>query len=78
MKNFGFDPPRITVSVGDTIVWTNADFVPHTATARDGAWDSKSIDANGTWSFTARTPGTHEYYCVFHPTMTGTVEVLAR
>jgi plastocyanin len=26
----------VSAQVGDTIEWTNADFVAHTATARDG------------------------------------------
>jgi plastocyanin len=75
IQNFALRPATLTVSVGDTIVWTNADFVPHTATARDGAWDSKSIDGSGTWRFVARAPGRHAYYCVFHPNMQGTIEV---
>ena len=75
MRNFGFDPPTVTVAVGDTVAWSNADLVPHTATARDAAWDSKSIDANGAWHLVAATPGTHDYYCVFHPGMKGTIVV---
>ena len=30
---------QVSAHVGDTIEWVNADFVAHTATARDGAWD---------------------------------------
>ena len=75
MQNFGFDPPTVTVAVGDTVAWSNADLVPHTATARDATWDSKSIAANGTWHVVTATPGTHEYYCVFHPGMKGTIVV---
>src|SRR5687767_4690076 len=75
MRNFGFDPADLIVAVGDTIAWTNADFVPHTATARDAAWDSKTIAANATWRFVATAPGRHEYYCVFHPNMKGAVVV---
>ena len=75
MRNFAFDPPSLTVAVGDTVVWTNADFVPHTATARDTSWDSKMIEANGVWRLVAATPGTREYYCVFHPNMKGTIVV---
>ena len=44
MRDFGFTPAEVDVAEGDTIVWSNADFVPHTATARDAAWDSKAID----------------------------------
>jgi plastocyanin len=75
MQNFGFVPAVVTVAVGDTIVWTNADFVPHTATARDSAWDSKTIASDSAWRLVARAPGRHVYYCVFHPNMQGTVEV---
>jgi plastocyanin len=56
-------------------VWTNADFVPHTATASDGAWDTKSLDANATSRQVASSPGRHAYYCVFHPNMKGVIEV---
>jgi plastocyanin len=75
MRNFGFAPSELTVSPGDTVVWSNADFVPHTATATDSSWDSKSIDANGNWRFVARAAGRHQYYCVFHPTMKAAIVV---
>jgi len=75
IRNFMFEPAELSVGVGDTVAWSNADFVPHTATARDTAWDSKAIDANATWRFVASAPGRHEYYCVFHPTMKGTIIV---
>ena len=75
MSNFGFDPPTLTVAAGDTVVWTNADFVPHTATARDSSWDSKQLGASAAWRWVATAPGTVEYYCVFHPTMKGTIVV---
>jgi plastocyanin len=75
IKNFGFEPTQLTVSRGDTIVFSNTDFVPHTATARDSTWDSKSIDGSKTWSFVANAVGTHEYYCVFHPVMRATLTV---
>jgi plastocyanin len=75
ISNFAFSPATVTVAPGDTVVWTNSDFVPHSATARDAAWDSKAIGANDAWRFVARTRGRHEYYCVFHPTMKATVVV---
>jgi plastocyanin len=31
-----FDPSQVTAHVGDTIEWANADFIAHTATARNG------------------------------------------
>jgi plastocyanin len=76
IRNFAFVPATVTVAPGDTIVWANTDFVPHTATARDRLWDSQAIaGSEGTWRLVARTPGRHAYYCVFHPNMQGVVEV---
>jgi plastocyanin len=39
IEKLTFVPSQVSAHVGDTIEWVNADFVAHTATARDGAWD---------------------------------------
>lgn len=75
MKDMTFQPAELTVNRGDTIVWKNEDFVPHSATARDTSWDSKAINADSSWRFVAEKSGRHDYYCVFHPTMRGTIDV---
>jgi plastocyanin len=75
MQNFGFTPAELTVARGDTVVWSNTDFVPHSATARNSAWDSKAIEANGSWRLATREAGRYDYYCVFHPNMKGTIVV---
>ena len=75
IRGFAFAPAELTVAAGDTVVWTNADFVPHTATGRERGWDSRTINANGSWRFVAAAPGRYEYYCVFHPTMKAVVIV---
>ena len=33
MRQIAFDPPEITIHVGETVTWTNMDIVPHTATS---------------------------------------------
>lgn len=75
MENIAIQPVELTVSRGDTIVWKNADFVPHTATARDGSWDSKTIAPGGSWRLVVDKPGRQAYYCIFHPTMKATIDV---
>ncbi len=75
MATVGFQPAELVVDRGDTIVWKNEDIIPHTATARDGSWDSKSIDAGASWRYVADKSGRYSYYCVFHPNMQGTIEV---
>lgn len=74
MEKLGFVPTQASAHVGDTIEWVNADFVAHTATARNGAWDV-TIPANATKSVVLTTEGTVDSYCKFHPNMTGQISV---
>lgn len=75
IEGLAYEPAEVTVAPGDTVVWTNKDMVPHTVTARDGTFDSGSIAAGATWRYVARDAGTVAYYCTFHPTMKGTLNV---
>ena len=71
-----FSPRVVTAARGDSIVWVNKDFVPHTATTtRAAGFDSKSIAAGQSWRYTVRETGEMEYLCTLHPTMTGVVRV---
>ena len=63
------------MTVGDTVTWTNLDFVVHTATSTSGAFDSGDLDQNESFSLTFTAPGTFAYLCTPHPDMTGTVIV---
>jgi plastocyanin len=74
MEKLGFVPTEITAHVGDTIEWVNTDFVAHTATARNGSWDVL-IPVNAKKTVVLKTDGTVEYYCKFHPNMTGRILV---
>ena len=74
MEKLGFVPVEISAHVGDTIEWINSDFVAHTATARDGSWDVL-IPVNAKKTVVLKTEGTVEYYCKFHPNMTGRIVV---
>jgi plastocyanin len=69
-----YQPKSLVVHPGDTVVWVNKDFIPHTATAK-GTFDSQIIQAGASWTYTASTKGVTGYACTFHPTMTGTLEV---
>jgi plastocyanin len=75
IEGFAFGDP-IEVAVGTTVTWTNNDSAPHTVTqSGGGGFQSGSIDQGGTFSFTFEEAGTFEYFCEFHPNMTGTVTV---
>lgn len=73
IRAFGFRPPRIVAAPGDSVVWTNHDMVPHTATSKERAWDSGSIATGGTWILVVPPGGAGEYLCTFHPVMTGSL-----
>jgi plastocyanin len=75
IANFAFSPSTITVKVGSSVTWTNADTAAHTVTADDGSFDSKSLDPGKTFSTTFAKAGTFAYHCTIHTTMTATVIV---
>jgi len=72
-----FGTAALTVQVGDTVTWTNADDRPHTVTSQDGAFDSGNLDEGGTFSFTFTAAGTYAYLCEYHPDMRATIVVQA-
>ncbi len=77
-----FIPSTVTVSVGEIITWSNTDTAAHTATSGggatdgpDGVFDTGLMMAGGSYSYTADTEGTFDYFCMVHPWMLGTVIV---
>jgi plastocyanin len=74
VDKMAFDPPRISAHVGDTIEWASSDFVVHTATARNKDWDI-TIPAKGMGRVRLTHPGEVDYFCRFHPNMTGQIAV---
>ena len=75
VEDMRFQPEALTVAPGDTIVWVNKDLVPHSATSDAGSFDSKDIQANQSWRYTARNKGDYPYFCTFHPAMKATFHV---
>src|SRR6185295_7525835 len=69
-----FSPAEVAAKVGDTIEWTNKDFVAHTATARDKTTFDVLIPAHGKGSLVVKAPSPLHYYCRFHPMMKGSIQ----
>jgi plastocyanin len=69
-----FKPAALSVRRGDRVVWRNRDLVPHTATAAQ-VFDSRTIEAGGSWTYTAGKAATLAYVCTFHPGMKATLTV---
>ncbi len=74
IKNFVFDPARMTMKVGSTARWVNLDSVPHRILFADGE-DSAVLAPSQSWSRKIDKAGTYDYSCTIHPAMKGTVVV---
>jgi len=75
IADFSFGPATLSVPAGSTVRWVNGGVAPHTVTARDGSFDSGFLSTGDGFARTLTIPGTIEYFCTLHPTMTGTVIV---
>ena len=74
IDNFVFEPAQLSVKPGTTVTWTNRDDIPHTVVCA-GKFRSKTMDTDGTFSFTFTEAGEYKYFCSLHPHMTGSIKV---
>jgi plastocyanin len=74
IHDMSFGEPNISARAGDTIEWTNDDFVAHTVTARDGSFDITIFPGKSGRTVLTK-PGKTMFFCRFHPNMTGTIDV---
>ena len=82
VTNFEFDPPQLSINVGDTVVWANV-LGQHNVNGNQITFpDNPESFGNGPgpagWSLTVifDTPGTYSYRCDVHPDiMFGSVTV---
>ena len=73
IKDFKFQPDRITIRQGDTVTWTHPGTASHTVKFADS--ESPVLMNGGTYSKTFNNAGTFDYICGVHPYMKGTVIV---
>jgi len=76
IKTFQFTPKEITVKVGDTVRWVNADGIAHSATA--ASFDTGLFKKGEQREITFSKAGSFAYHCERHKSMKGTVTVEAR
>ena len=86
-----YDPPILSINVGDTVTWTNNDKEGHTVTSGkssgrfgwmnddfgtpDGLFLSGRFMPTESWSYIFENPGKFSCYCTIHPWMEGVVLV---
>ncbi|MCG8469609.1 MAG: plastocyanin/azurin family copper-binding protein [Gemmatimonadetes bacterium] len=80
IRGLAFAPAALDIAVGDTVVFTNHDLVPHTVTESDEApdrarerFDSGSLSRGAETRFIADEPGEVTFFCAYHPSMTGVI-----
>ena len=75
--NFSFQPQAVSVTVGDTVRWTNNDSgfyggpILHSTTSGTSCisnriWDSGLLTSGQAFSFTFTQPGVYPYFCSIH------------
>jgi len=77
IADFHFAPATTTIHVGDTITWSNSGPSSHTASAKDGSFNTGILKKGQSASHTFTHAGTFAYVCQIHPFMHGTIIVLA-
>jgi plastocyanin len=64
---FFFQPSRMTIKVGDIVVWKNVTVASHTVSSDTGVFNTPSfLSPNGTFTFTFNRSGTFKYHCNIH------------
>jgi plastocyanin/uncharacterized membrane protein YozB (DUF420 family) len=66
MDEFAFNPQRVAIQRGTTVVWINQEPEVHTVTADDGKFDSGDLDRGEVFSDAFQDAGTFSYYCIYH------------
>jgi plastocyanin len=75
IQDFRFQPARVVVAPGTTVVWTNGGQVEHSATVGEGGLDTGLIEPGKAASLTFGDAGSFPFHCTPHPFMTGVVVV---
>ncbi|MEO8193983.1 MAG: cupredoxin family copper-binding protein [Gemmatimonadales bacterium] len=75
IKNISYLQPRLQVTVGTTVEWTNGDPLPHSVTAADKSFNSGLIQPGKSYRHTFTRAGTFSFSCIPHPFMKGVIMV---
>ncbi|WP_147943480.1 multicopper oxidase domain-containing protein [Microbispora sp. CSR-4] len=72
IKNFAFTPDVLTLAPGDTVTFVNQE-TDGTVHAIRGDFTSPDLPPGATFTVTIVAAGSYNYYCSFHPYMTGII-----
>src|SRR3989344_8568119 len=78
IRDFMYSPKTLTISVGETVTWTNYDSMQHTVTSDSGdVLNSELLGQGKTYSMTFTEAGTYDYHCTPHPYMKGKIIIIS-
>lgn len=75
IKDFAYAPPNVAVKPGAKLTFVNQDSALHTATVKNGGFDTGDLKKGQSKAITIDKPGTYDYVCQFHAFMKGKVTV---
>src|SRR4051794_36242110 len=78
IKDKKYSVAKLTIKVGQTVIWTNRDDADHQVTiSLDGKLVKSSQDLNHdeSFKFTFDKPGKYKYQCKYHPREKGEITV---
>jgi len=75
IDNFTFTPATLTIKPGIKVTFVNHDDIPHSIVDAKGAFRSKVLDTDESYSMTFNTAGDVTYFCGLHPHMKGAIVV---
>jgi plastocyanin len=78
VQDWGYNPARVVIQAGQTVTFTNSGQIAHTATAKEGAFDTGLLRNGQSATVKFDTPGTYVYFCTPHPWMIGEIVVLGQ
>ncbi len=74
MRGNSFSPRALTIALGDTVIWRNADIVKHNA-LRAETFDTGELRAGQTFTWVPSDTGEYRYRCTIHQRMRGSITV---
>ena len=75
IENFAFGPQDINVKTGASVTWSNDDGAAHTVTFKNNSPGAKNLNPGQNFTRKFDKAETLEYFCSYHPFMTGKVVV---
>jgi len=75
IQDMAFSPVNLTINAGDTVQFTNADSMRHSAMDMNGSWDTGLLNTGQSASLTFNGRGTYSYRCGPHANMRGTITI---